>query len=189
MVIGKQKILFPFCNLVLCLNDGVLCNVEASQFYGIPFINCCSYWLCYWWSVQKIFFWANVFKTNLHFLWRPYKYPNTYRQLIFDKETRSTHWQKRQHLPKIVLVKLDGCMQKNANRHTLITWHKIQLQMDQRPQHSTRYAEPDRRALGFIRMAWDTTECTWEGSQKNEFLNTVLSVFQCHFPYLPLPTE
>ena len=36
-------------------------------------------------------------------------------------------------------------MQKNANRSLSITLHKTQVQMDQRPQHTTRYTESHRR--------------------------------------------
>jgi hypothetical protein len=34
----------------------------------------------------------------------------------------------------MLLIKLDGCIQKNANRYILIILHKTQLKIDQRPQ-------------------------------------------------------
>ena len=47
----------------------------------------------------------------------------------------------------MVLVKLDAYMQKNANRSILITLHKTQVQMNQRPsfKKKERYTEPYRK--------------------------------------------
>lgn len=35
-----NKIFFQFCRLLLCLNNWVLCLVEAFQFCEVPYINC-----------------------------------------------------------------------------------------------------------------------------------------------------
>ena len=51
-------------------------------------------------------------------------------------------YEKRYHLQQIVLVELNDCLKKNANKSILITLHKTQLQMDQGPPHKTTYAEP-----------------------------------------------
>jgi hypothetical protein len=45
----------------------------------------------------------------------------------------------------MVLVKLDVCILKNANRFIYNTMHKSQIHMDQIPQPNTRYTELDRR--------------------------------------------
>jgi hypothetical protein len=39
----------------------------------------------------------------------------------------------------MVLVKLDEFMQRDANRFVSIILHKTQVQVDQRPEHETRY--------------------------------------------------
>lgn len=39
-------------------------------------------------------------------------------------------------------------MQKNENRSLFATLHKTQLQVNQRPQHKTRYTEFNRREIG-----------------------------------------
>ena len=39
-------------------------------------------------------------------------------------------------------------MQKKASRSISITLHKTQIQLEKRPQHSTRYTEPDRQERG-----------------------------------------
>ena len=41
------------------------------------------------------------------------------------------------------MIKLKVGIQKNANKSTLITQHKTQLQIDHSPQHETRHTEPD----------------------------------------------
>ena len=43
--------------------------------------------------------------------------------------------------------KQNVCMQKNTNRSILITLHKTQVQVNQRPQHKTIYIEADRREI------------------------------------------
>jgi hypothetical protein len=45
--------------------------------------------------------------------------------VIFDKGARNIHWKTRQHFPQ--MVKLDVCMQKNANRAILITGPKLKF--------------------------------------------------------------
>lgn len=37
-----DKSLLLFCRLPFCLNNGVFCCIEASQFH-VPFINCLSW--------------------------------------------------------------------------------------------------------------------------------------------------
>jgi hypothetical protein len=56
--------------------------------------------------------------------------------------------EKRQNLQQMVLLKLDSFMQNNPNKSILITLHKTQLQVDQRPQHITRYTGQDRKENG-----------------------------------------
>ena len=70
--------------------------------------------------------------------------------------------EKRKHLQQIVLVLLDVCMRKIANRSILIILHKTQVQVDQRPQHKTGYSKTNRRESG------DSLECT---DTEENFLN------------------
>ena len=44
---GVGEDLFPFCRLLFCLVNHVLCFTEASQFQGVSFINRLSQCLCY----------------------------------------------------------------------------------------------------------------------------------------------
>jgi hypothetical protein len=62
----------------------------------------------------------------------------TNKQTNKQKKQRSqTHTiEKGKHLQQMVLVYLDVCMEKNANRSVFITLHKTQVQMHQRPQHN-----------------------------------------------------
>ena len=39
-------------------------------------------------------------------------------------------------------------VEKNANRSLTIALQKAQVRMDQRPQHKSRYTDPDRRESG-----------------------------------------
>jgi hypothetical protein len=39
-------------------------------------------------------------------------------------------------------------MQKNENRPVFVTLHKAQVQVDQGPQHKTRYTESNRKESG-----------------------------------------
>lgn len=87
-------LLFPFCNLLFCLNDGILCNVEAFQSYEIPFI------LLFFLNAFAIgVLFRKSFPGSMHsgllptFTEDPDTCLHTYRQLSFDKETTSTHWQ------------------------------------------------------------------------------------------------
>ena len=43
---------------------------------------------------------------------------------------------------------LVGCLQKNEIRPIFVTLHKAQVQVDQGPQHKTRYTESNRRESG-----------------------------------------
>lgn len=52
------------------------------------------------------------------------------------KEQKDT-LESRQHLPQVVLVKLDSYIQKSEIRSLSLTLHKTQLQMDQGPQLKT----------------------------------------------------
>ena len=65
---------------------------------------------------------------------------------------------EKQALQQLVLVELHVCMSKNPKRSMLITMHKTKLQMDQRPQHKTKYIEPDRRESGDSLELDDTGE-------------------------------
>ena len=47
----------------------------------------------------------------------------------------------------MVLVQLVIIIQKNANQSILIS-HKVQVQVDQRPPHKTRYTETKRKESG-----------------------------------------
>ena len=61
---------------------------------------------------------------------------------------KTFQWKKRQHFHQMVLVQLAVSMQKNANRSILISLYKVQVQVDQRPPHKTRYTELIRRESG-----------------------------------------
>lgn len=103
-------ILFPFCNLLLCLNDGILCNVEAFQLDEVPFI------LLFLVPLLLGFCSEISFPGSVHsglfptFTEDPDTCLHTYRQVSFDLIKKPQVHTGRQHLPKIVLVKLDGCM-------------------------------------------------------------------------------
>ena len=44
---------------------------------------------------------------------------------------------------------LTGCLkQKNENRPIFVTFHKAHVQLDQGPQHKTRYTQSNRRQSG-----------------------------------------
>ena len=43
---------------------------------------------------------------------------------------------------------LTDCMQKNENRPIFVTLYKAQVQVNQGPQHKTRYSESNRRESG-----------------------------------------
>ena len=43
---------------------------------------------------------------------------------------------------------LNASMYKNENRSIFVTLHKAQVQVDQVPQHKTRYTESNRRESG-----------------------------------------
>lgn len=66
-----------------------------------------------------------------------------YGHLIFDKGARNTHQKKRQHLQQTGWLYIEECKYIHNNHSA-----KTQLQMDQRPQHQTRYSEPDRKESG-----------------------------------------
>ena len=53
----------------------------------------------------------------------------------------------RTYLQQIVLVKLDVCMYKNANKSIFVTMHIAQV-IDQRSKHKTRYIKSYRRVNG-----------------------------------------
>jgi hypothetical protein len=68
-----------------------------------------------------------------------------YDHLIFYKDSRNISLEKKaQNLRQMVPVKPNGCMRNNANRSILITLQNTQLQIDLKPQHKTRYTEPNR---------------------------------------------
>lgn len=46
--------LFFHTSFLLCQSNGVLCHIETSQLYEVPFINCYSFCLYYWCSFQKL---------------------------------------------------------------------------------------------------------------------------------------
>lgn len=50
--------------------------------------------------------------------------PHTYTHLIFNK-VRNTHWRK-ENFQQVVLVKLDGKLEKKANRAMSITLNKTE---------------------------------------------------------------
>lgn len=51
----------------------------------------------------------------------------TYEYLVFDKETKNSHQQKRQYLQQMASVKKGVCLEKNVNRFILIILCKTQL--------------------------------------------------------------
>ena len=62
--------------------------------------------------------------------------PQTYGQLIFDKQERISNG-KIQSLQQMVLGKLDSNMQKNKTGPLSYTVHKNKLKMDKRPKCET----------------------------------------------------
>ena len=74
--------------------------------------------------------------------------PHTYGHLIFDKEGKTIQWKNESIFSKWCWSNWISQKQKNANRSIFIILHKTQVQVDQRPQHKTRYTEPDRRESG-----------------------------------------
>ena len=66
-----------------------------------------------------------------------------YTHLIFDNEAKIFNEKKK--ASSISGNGLTGVrMQKNENRPVFFTLHKAQIQMDQGPQHKTRYTESNR---------------------------------------------
>ena len=54
---------------------------------------------------------------------------DTYGQLILDKRGKNIKWEKRQSFQKVVLGKLDSCMQINNTKTYPHTMHKNKLKM------------------------------------------------------------
>jgi hypothetical protein len=75
--------------------------------------------------------------------------PHIYDHLIFDKEAKNHPMEKQQHIQKkkMVLAYVVVNMWKNANWAIFISLYKVQVQVDQRPSHKTRYIESIKREV------------------------------------------
>ena len=78
----------------------------------------------------------------------PDLYPHTYEHLIFDKEAKNVQWTKESIFNKCCWHNWMAALWKNANKSISIALHKIQVQVDQRPQHKSSYTKTDRRETG-----------------------------------------
>lgn len=67
---------------------------------------------------------------------------------MFYKEARNTQWGKKASSTNGAGQTGWLYVEENPSRSIIITLHKSQRQMDQRPQHKIRYTEPDRREIG-----------------------------------------
>jgi len=68
--------------------------------------------------------------------------------LIFDKEAKNIQWEKKE-TSSINGAGLTGShMKKNENRTIFVTLHKAQVQVDQGPQHKTRYTDSNKKESG-----------------------------------------
>ena len=120
---------------------------------------------------------------------------HTYGYLIQDKECRNTYYKKTQHLQQMLLVKLDGTMQKKANRCVLITcarlnsiWIKDLTQYDRKESkeqywHRKRLSQQNTNNLAIKNNnKWDLTKpesffmekyrIIWTKQQATEFEKT-----------------